>query len=146
MRKRKKPILLVTILFCSLGGIAAMNYKPSAASPEQPPQTPEVGKDVQTKSKEDLAKDVKNLAKGATPTTSPGNTTPPDKPQGGPGAMGPPLATGPIGLKPTSKPYKPVFNDSATSTQWYTDETPKGAPATPAPSVKKVRPGVASGQ
>lgn len=138
MRKRKKPILLVTILFCSLGGIAAMNYKPSAPSPEQPPQTPEVGKEVQTKSKEDLAKDVKNLAKGATASTSSPKMAPPEKPEGGPG-MGPPVSTAPIGLKPTITPSKPVYNDSATSTQWYTDETPKAPPSTPAPSAKKVR-------
>jgi len=124
MRKRKKPILLITILACSLGAIAAMNYKPSPK--QEAPPTPEVGQEVPTKSKEELAKDVAAKMKGAT------------APKGGPAATkgspvaagqgGPPVASGPLGLKPTMKPYKPVYNDSATSAQWYSDETPKEIP------------------
>jgi len=133
MRKRKKPILLITLLVCSLGAIAAMNYRPSSS--QQAPPEPEVGKEVDTKSKDQIAADVKSKLKGATTPAAPRKPAPPMM-------DAPPEQSGPIGLKTKTAPYKPVYNDSATSTQWYTDETPKDTPvmSKDLPKNKKVRP------
>lgn len=121
MRQRKKPILLVTVLVCSLGAVAFMGYRPVDGPPEQATPPPTGNKDVSpptdpkkihdmVQSKADVANTEKMKPNPAMP----------------PGVPGPPDT--PLGLKPVVKPYKPTYSDSATSVQWYTDATPKESP------------------
>lgn len=121
MKKQRKPIILVLVLAALCGGAAIMN-KPQTAGPGQPPPA----KDNQQENKADVANDVASAVKGAGDKTQ--VTPKPNKPHEGvmPGMDHKPAGMGgPSILKMKVQPFKPKPSDSATSTQWYTDESPR---------------------
>jgi len=124
MKKRKSPVLLVTSLVLLLGAVAFMNAPQSTGQPQQEQHSADDGHGhddgPKAPSKTDLASKVQASVQAAPPS---GKKMPV---RGMPG-------TEPSILKPKQTPYKPTYNESATSTQWYTDETPKDVP-TPAKS------------
>lgn len=130
MRQRKKPILLVTVLACAVAAVAFMNTPTSPGESQPDPATaPETGKEVDTPDKSAITKQVQQLAKAP--------KKPDPKTMMGEG----PHHDGPLALKDQPKPYVPVPSDSATSVQWYTDQTLKEIPAAPkTPPKMKVPP------
>lgn len=129
MRKRKKPVVLTTILVLMVGGIGIANFPKEllgkASAPA--PGTPETGQEIQVPDKNDIAKDVSKSISG---TAKPGGGAPMNPMEAKAHALGEDSensGTPSIALtKPA--PYKPMPNDSSTSTQWYTSATPKSIP------------------
>ena len=116
MKKQKKPIILILLLALLVGGAAFMNKGPS--SPEQPTPQPSA-KEAEPESKEKVGGDVAKQMKEDKPAPPPeASVNKPRKP-GMPGFEGPSI------IKRKIAPYKPKPNDSATSTQWYTEASPR---------------------
>lgn len=133
MRKRKKPTALLTVLVLCVGAVAIMGMPKSNGNPEAPqPQKDEnhkaTGNDVPTPTKSEIVANVVGKVKDEKKPSAP---KPPEMPDGMPK---PPPRTGPLALKEKPKAYTPTYNESATSTQWYTDQTPKEVPQTPTPA------------
>lgn len=134
MKKRNKPIVLTTLLILMVGAVAFVNFPKELLQGngaghgpgdghghDEPPKT---GNDVQVPDKSSIADSVASSVKTSAPAgRGPGG--PPGRPGTPPGrgAEGKPL----IEVQKYT-PSKPTYNDSATSTQWYTDDTPKEAP------------------
>lgn len=130
MKKRKKPIMLVTLLAVLAGIVFAMSSSGSDPSREQPP-TPEPPKSDQprvTPSATDLAR-AANANKGQP-------TPPPGMPKEAARAMREATAGSPKGMitesddptieVPAAAPItKPTPNDSSIAGQWYSDESHK---------------------
>jgi hypothetical protein len=116
MRKRNKPILLATLLVVFIGAAVAMNatMMPKSASDHEPhAETPaEDPKPLAESRKADNSGSAKNAAMALSKPTA-------ISPRGRPGASGPPKMAI---VKTPAKAFKPVPNDSMTSSQWYNDE------------------------
>jgi hypothetical protein len=123
MKKQKKPIILVLVLAALFGGAAIMN-KPVSNGPGQPP--PAQNNDAK-EDKGSVAGDVAtNMKAGEQAKAAEPKTAMPKLPKkGGPGRPPIPGADGPSIIRPKIQPFKPKPSDSATSTQWYTDESPR---------------------
>ena len=111
MKKQKKPIILVLVLAALCGGAAIMN-KPQGAQTDQPPQSKDT---PQQEDKSKVASDVASQVK----VTKPKEQAMAHRHPGMPGGDSPSI------LKPKTTNFKPKPSDSATSTQWYTDESPR---------------------
>lgn len=127
MRKRKKPTALLTVLVLCVGAVAIMGM-PKSSGPNQAEQPPAndkkespVGHDVNTPTKSQIVADVAQKVKD-------GKKAAPKPPEMEDGMPKPPKRTGPLALKEKPKAYTPTYNESATSTQWYTNQTPKDVP------------------
>ena len=123
MKQRKFPIVLVTVAVILVGGVGVLNARATKTATSttqeqleeefrsQVAARPEPPKSTAAPSKEDIAKQVKQAAEtgGATP----------GRPSGGPGGPGREDPNAPKILIPERAPYKPVPNESATSSQWF---------------------------
>lgn len=107
MKKRKSPILLVSVLIVMVLGFFFVTFPRTALNLKPTAPTPSTGEDVHVESKDEVANNVANQMKRR------------------PGPMGEPMDTRPSIEVPKATAYKPTPNESSTSTQWYTDETPK---------------------
>lgn len=125
MKKRKNPVILVTALVLLGSAVAFMNMPQSASAggDGHNHDQPKSEEKVEAPSKESVASSVASKVSGGKPSTRPVGAPEEMRGPGGPG--GP---SGPSILKPKMEPYKPTPNDSSTSTQWYTEETPKELP------------------
>lgn len=112
MKKQRKPIILVLVLAALCGGAAIMNKPQPTAQDQAQAQA----KETPEESKSGVAGDVQAKMAETKPSGVPAKF---HRPKNMPGGDGPAL------LKPKMEPYKPKPNDSATSTQWYTDESPR---------------------
>lgn len=137
MKKRNKPIVLATLLALMIGAVAFVQFPRDAlqgqhgagdghdhGGAEEPPKT---GNDVQVQDKNSLASSVASSVKSGGPGAGR-----PGGPPGRPDMAGTPPGKG-SGAKSLIEvqkyaPMKPVYNESATSTQWYGDEAPKAPP------------------
>ena len=124
MKKRNKPIILVTVLILMFGTVAFINAPKDAFA--RPPEAPPTGEKVDVPGKSEIAASVagdmgKKEPRSRTPSGRPGPGGP-----GGPG--GPDGDEGPAIAVRKSAPYKPTPSDSSTSTQWYSEATPKEIP------------------
>lgn len=135
MRKRKPPILPVTLLVALLAVVAYTNYQNSPLTKKEREQAPKVAESRPTEDKSAVSERLKaSVAKDApedAPKPVSGN---PLAPIAGPGSI-PPQAMEQIekmkkakGIKDAPADpmmQKPTPNESATSSQWYRPETPK---------------------
>lgn len=136
MKKRNKPIVLTTLLVLMIGAVAFVNFPREMLAGQHGPDdghghdAPKTGNDVNVPSKNDIANSVASSVKGSSGPGGPGGPGGrPGMPPGKPGMPGMPGAGGGSVIEvPTYAPQKPTFNDSSTSTQWYTDDTAKEAP------------------
>jgi hypothetical protein len=127
MKKRNKPIILVTVLILMIGAVAFINFPKDLVAgagdghDHGNEQAPPTGKDVTVPDRNEIAQNV------AGSINKKGDFAEAGAPPGAsrPGA----IRTEPVIAVPKAQPYKPTPSDSATSTQWYTDETPKEIPA-----------------
>ena len=112
----------------ALGAVFMMSPRPSNLTPP-PPETPAVGENVNTPTKQDVAANVKSKL-----SSKPTEKIPPSPDM--------PKSNGPIALKPKQTPYTPTPSDSMTSGQWWSDETPKDYNSLPdsKPSIKPPMP------
>lgn len=123
MKKRNKPIVLVTILALMIGAVAFVNF-PKELLVHRPGDGhdhdagPKTGQDVDVPDKNSIANSVAGSINKSDPRRA---------------QLRQPGAPGEVSNKPLIqvekyKPMKPTPTDSSTSTQWYTDETPKELP------------------
>ena len=129
MRKRKSPIVLVTLLVVVVAGVAGFNFASSrVASPDAPPQAPPVENTQQVgeaRSATPAASITQTVKQSLNADPKAGGPGPGGRPGGPGGPGGPP--SGPLILNPAAgKPEKPKPNTSATSAQWYNDESMMG--------------------
>lgn len=125
MRKRKSPIVLVTLLVVVVAGITGFNYATSkTGNPAGPPPAPEVpeakavGEARPAVPASSVAASLgKSMGKAeAAPTERAGGPAmPPGAPGSGPMILGPSLSN--------AKPEKPKINTSSTSSQWFNDNS-----------------------
>jgi hypothetical protein len=126
MKKRQKPYLLIAVLVLAGGAVAFMNTPQSNPNMPQPEETPKTGEKVDVPDQKDVAKQVaENMKKAGAPKDAMR------------GPLGAEADNAPLIMKTKSAPYKPKPSDSATSTQWYTNETPKELPAQDQGKTKK---------
>ena len=119
MRKRQSPIVLVTALVLIVAGVAGFNFATSrtGGNPAEQPPAPEVadtkavGDARPGATSSEISKSVKGLISTAPAKEAP---TRPGMPPAGPMILNP---------SATAKPAKPTLNTSATSAQWYNDES-----------------------
>lgn len=128
MKKRKSPIVLVTLLAVMASVAFGLQYawsKSAGPGAEQQPQvqatdTPPVGQPRQAESKEAVANSLKGALSGPTAVEpmEPGRPSGPGGPGGpaGPSILNPSVATA------NRKPEKPKPNPTSTSAQWYLDD------------------------
>jgi hypothetical protein len=111
MKKRQKPILLVTLLAVFITAAVAMNFaqNPPKQTEQQPEAQPE--QKVLGQSRESKAADVTN----SVAQKMSGNKAP-AAPMAKPGGPEPSL------LRPKPSSYRPKPSDSQTSAQWYSKE------------------------
>jgi hypothetical protein len=121
MKRRKPPVVLGTLLVLLLGAVA-IGYRPGSKSPDDhAPEAPRESNETQSRPKMDT-KDVTSIMSNSMKA--------PAQPEAsrGPGAMAAPPMPG------TNKPSismrqqiqtKPTRPEGGTSSQWYTDQTPK---------------------
>jgi hypothetical protein len=124
MKKRNKPILLVTVLVLMVGAVAFINFPRELLKSSPAPQstTPETGQKIDVPEKEEIAKNV------STSFGDPKKAQPAIKKRPSPAGPEGEMDMGPsIAIKKMA-PYKPTPNESSTSTQWYSDETLKEIP------------------
>lgn len=119
MKKRKPPIVLATFLIIMVAAVALM-YSPARQGQGDQPEQPQAP--TETEARPTMTQDQSAaIVKSAM-------TAKPNMPRGGPQLQKPgmPGSSTEPSIK-MSKPanYKPTPNDSSTSTQWYTNETPK---------------------
>jgi hypothetical protein len=133
MKKRNKPIVLTTLLVLMIGAVAFVNFPRDLVAGQHGPgdghdhggEAPKTGNNVDVPDKDSIANSVASSVKGS---GGPGAGRP-GGPPGRPGKPGMPGEnSGSVIEVQTYAPQKPTYNDSATSTQWYTDEAPKEAP------------------
>jgi hypothetical protein len=124
MKKRKKPILLVTMLIILVSCAVAFNLyqdaKPGDAKQPEAPKTdaPQVGQPHPTQTQNSVAEAVKQQQTKAVPGGSPKSP---------PGPMGKGMGPGGGPIVAAPKMSKPVPSDSSTSTQWYKGDTAAGS-------------------
>jgi hypothetical protein len=119
MKKQKKPIILVLVLAALFGGAALMN-KP-VLSPEEEAKQAAAAQQNKPDTTQAVGGTVADQLKGTSSKPQPKSIK-----QGRPGMPAKfPGQNGPSIIKPKMAPYKPKPSDSATSTQWYTDESPR---------------------
>ena len=124
MRKRKSPIVLVTMLALIAVGVSGYNFATSrtGGNPAEQPPAPEVadakavGDSRPAVSPSNISQAVKGSMTSAKPSPPSGR---PDRPGSG----------GPMILNPAAvaKPEKPKPNPSSTSAQWYDKESALGS-------------------
>ncbi|MGV3616270.1 MAG: hypothetical protein ACO1SV_13130 [Fimbriimonas sp.] len=130
MKKRNKPIVLVTMLILMVGAVAFINFPknldvggghgPNDGHGHGQEEAPPTGKDVTVPDQASIAESVSSsIASKDTPRRMPTSPGGPGRPGGAPETM--------IKL-PKASQYKPKPNDSSTATQWYTDESMKEIP------------------
>jgi len=123
MKKRNKPIILVTVLILMVGAVAFVNFPRqlvAGGDGHNHGPAPETGNaSVQVPDKNEVASSVASSIQKKDPRAQ--------MMRGRPGAPG---SEGPQSSLAVSKPapYKPTMSDSATSTQWYSEATPKEIP------------------
>lgn len=115
MKKRKKPIFLVTFLVIMITAVTIVNF-PKDLLPRAD-NGANTGKDVSVPDKDSIGKGV-STAMGGAATRKP---TPMRLPEGEDDGK-PVIAL----TKPNIS--KPQPSESSTSTQWYSNETPKSFP------------------
>jgi len=123
MKKRKSPIVLVTvlvILLCVTFGLQFAWSRSGGAGQEQPQfqatDAPAVGQPRQAESKEAVAQGIKGaMGSGGGPKEI-GDARP-----GGPMGGGPSILN-PAAMMSNSKPEKPKPNPTSTSAQWYLND------------------------
>ena len=132
MRKRKSPIVLVTLLVVVVAGITGFNYATSktgnpAAAPPAPevPEAKAVGEARPATPASAISASVKQSMGGAgtAPGERPGGSHMPPGAPGGPGSG--PMILGPS--RSDAKPEKPKPNSSSTSSQWFNDNSALGS-------------------
>lgn len=112
MKKRKFPIVPVSLLVIMIGGAIAVSFRPLDA--QQEPQEREVtGEERKSGDVKDLSKIAKEQA-GSKKLARPGGE---DE-----------SAVGPALLLPEEFDYKPTPNTSATSAHWYRDGSSQKGP------------------
>jgi hypothetical protein len=121
MKKRKSPILLITILVICLGAVLAMNYTPGKPGEEEHPVASEGAQPGQprtnTPSVADLAKKSKSAAVPPAQAMNPMTKAK---------QMGVPDSAVPASIEnPTAIIQKPKPSDSSIAGQWYSDEARK---------------------
>ena len=127
MKKRQFPVLLVTAIVLLVGGAAVYNIyntrtanmTPEQAQMEAQRQAMEAQRDAMAKNpppSNPKAPDPKQL-RAAVQQGIKGSAAGPEGAP--PGPMGRPGMDGPSILAPENKPYKPMPNESATSSQWF---------------------------
>lgn len=133
MKKRNKPIVLTTLLVLMIGAVAFVNFPRDLVAGQHGPgdghdhgEAPKTGNEVQVPDKNSIANSVASSVKGSGGPAADRRRMPGGKP-GMPGAPGGEGGGSVIEVQ-NYAPQKPTYNDSTTSTQWYTDETPKEAP------------------
>lgn len=127
MKKRNKPIVLVTLLVLMIGAVAFVNF-PREMLANKPgddghghDETPQTGQKVEVPDKNSIASSVAGSINKADPRRAQVTA---------PGAPGAQAAKPLIQVEKPGQAVKPTLSDSSTSTQWYTDETPKELPKT----------------
>lgn len=113
MKKRKSPVVLITVLVIMLVAVGII-YSPRTANQEHamaqpPPPTAEKGERPKIS-----ANEVASMASSSMSNKQAPNRSLPDEATSGPSIAVPQQTTS-----------KPTPNDSTTSTQWYTNETKK---------------------
>lgn len=108
MKKRKSPILLLTILIVCGGAVAFMNMGPRKADPGAGP--PVAAQEMTGEKRETVSRDALAAAP-AQPPTSPE----------GPGVAGPSASTGPLVTTGQQKLSAPAPNESTIRGRWYTE-------------------------
>jgi hypothetical protein len=127
MKKRNKPIILVTVLILMIGAVAFINFPKDLVAgagdghDHSTPQAPPTGETVDVPDRNEIAQNVAGSINKKSDLAEAG--APPGASRPGAVPSAPAIAI------PKAQPYKPTPSDSATSTQWYTDETPKEIPA-----------------
>ncbi len=127
MRKRKSPIVLVTVLVIMASVAFGIQYTASkGSSPADAPPAPQV-KDVTPVGEARAKESASSVAQGVRGAMSSPKSPAPETMErsGMPGAP-----TGPMILKPAAsmaRPEKPKPNTSSTSAQWYNDESALGS-------------------
>lgn len=124
MRKRKSPIVLVTVLGVVFATVVGLQFassrvvNPNEAPPPPPPAGDDkpIGTPREKTAKSSIANDVKASMGSAEPATSQRSMGP-----GGPGAGGPIILN--ASAVPSGKPEKPKPNPSSTAAQWYNNES-----------------------
>jgi hypothetical protein len=122
MKKRKSPIVLVTVLavmLCVVFGLQFAWSRSGGAGQEQPQfqatDTNPVGQPRQAESKEAVSAGLKSALGGGSPSEAhapePGNPHAP--------MTGGPSILNPAAMAPSGKPEKPKPNPTSTSAQWY---------------------------
>jgi hypothetical protein len=135
MKRRQKPIILITVMLICAGLIVVMNppqSKPGEAGPPPPVEAPKTGaKDVPVASKSQasssVAADIAKSKMGSEPM----------HPMKGPGAHMPQT---PSALNDRVPDFKPQPSSSMTASGWYTTEAPKSYEPAPAPTNKPKTP------
>lgn len=117
MKKRQKPYLLVALLLVGVGTAVVINSPKS----ESRGNTPQTGEKVDVPDQKNIA-DTVSSSVAKTPPMTP-------IPHGPGGMMRSQNPAGSVVMKPKPTSYKPKPNESNTSTQWYTTETPKEIPS-----------------
>lgn len=120
MKKRKSPILLITLLVVCVAVVIGMNLPQS--SPDKPGEQPQANAEAQPGAPRQNSPSVADLQKRAKESMKGG----PPNPMARAKKLGMPEDAIPASIEnPVAKAYKPKPNDSSISTQWYTDETRK---------------------
>ena len=131
MKKRNKPIVLVTMLILMVGAVAFINFPKDLAVGGHGPndghnhgqeEAPQTGQQVNVPDKPSIAESVSSsITSKDNPKRMP--TGRPGGPPGSPGSESESM------IKiPKASQYKPKPNDSSTATQWYTEESMKEIP------------------
>ena len=110
MKKRQKPILLVTLLAVFITAAVAMNLAQNPPKPSSDPQAGPEKQEVLGQSRESKAADVTNSAAQKMASSKPPAV--------------PPMKQGPKAslLRPKGSAYRAKPSDSQTSAQWYSQE------------------------
>lgn len=141
MKKRKKPVALITVLVLLVAIVTGSNYYRSVQESQTPEQQQKQQAEDQAKAQQAQAAnqptlgdkrapaskdDIKNSigqALSAKPTPQKSAMPAPGGPPGGPGGPGPSIA------RPKVSNYKPVPSDSQIQGQWYSNEHMQELPA-----------------
>ncbi len=128
MKRRQKPVILITVLVICAGLVFIMNApapappKPGDPPPPQPNSAPQSGIKLDVPTKDAIASGV-----AAQMSAGPQPVKQMEHPLGGKQIPGMPgvAPTKPSIVIEKSAPYKPVPSDTSVNSGWYTNEAPK---------------------
>lgn len=121
MKKRQKPVLMVTILAVLVTTVVGFNILQNPDKSSTNPQTPPEQNDEKMLDAPRASGDAKQAANDAASKMAGGPNAAPTRPGMPKGAM-PPGMPKPSLLRPSPTISKPKPNDSATTAQWYSSE------------------------